>query len=239
MRDDDGWLRACDAVVADLLQAAQIAVPPVDALVLSQRLQHTLLWDASQAGRGRLVRREGTTTILLRPDERPERVQWAAAHELGESVAWRVCQELGVEPDDVSPRQRETLANELAQRILLPENWWISAVSQTEGDLHQLKAQFQTASYELMAWRLLDLPEFRVISIWDQGQLTRRRNNRPAAAVRLTDAESRLWETLHAQGGSLRQSTASGRISGWAIHEPQWRREILVWEPTGEVEDDE
>lgn len=239
MQDEDGWLQACDAVVADLLLAAQISNPPVDALLLSQRLQHTLLWDASQIGRGRLIRRDGETTILLRPEARPERVQWAAAHELGESVAWRVCQSVGVDADDVSPRQRETLANELAQRILLPDNWWRSAVAQSAGDLLQLKALFATASYELLAWRLLDLPEFRVITIWDQGQMTRRRCNRPGSPQRLTVAESRVWETIHSHGGRASEHPATGRVAGWAIHEPEWKREILVWEPAGEATDED
>ena len=46
--------------------------------------------------------------------ERPEREQWAVAHEIGESVAYRVFERLGVSFDEALPTARELVANRLA-----------------------------------------------------------------------------------------------------------------------------
>jgi len=86
------WSTACDAVVAELLERADITSPPVDALLVANRLEWPVMWDADQGGRARIQRMAGRPTLFMRPDERPERLQWAIAHEIGEASAWNVCQ---------------------------------------------------------------------------------------------------------------------------------------------------
>ncbi|MDX1967765.1 MAG: ImmA/IrrE family metallo-endopeptidase [Planctomycetaceae bacterium] len=230
MRSQENWASACDRVVAEMLSEGDVAAPPVDALLLGLRLEHRLAWDAEQSARGRLVRRDGETTILLRPEVRPERVQWAAAHELGESVAWRVCQLAGSECDDVSPRQREQLANQFAQRLLLPTAWFQQRCRELDGDLVMLKTAFSTASYELIACRFLDLATPCVVTIWDHARQTRRCSNLTAGAPPLTCSERDVWQTTHATAATTDFQSACGRIRGWAIHEPHWKREITCWE---------
>lgn len=227
----DDWADACDHVVRELLEVAQVFAPPVDALEVGRRLQMTLAWDAAQAGRGRLLRDGFQTLILLRPEDRPERVQWAAAHELGEAVAWRICRELPGAGDDLSPPQREQLANEFAQRLLLPTEWFQTAWREVAGELPRMKDHFPTASHELIAWRVLSLPTPRVISIWDQGSLTRRRSNLPGRLPPITSGEQTTWRAIHETGDAASQDTEQGRVYGWAIHEPTWKREIVIWEP--------
>ncbi len=231
MRFGEDWSRASDLVIEDLLSTHAILAPPVDALQLARDMQMSLAWDAGQAGRGRLVRRGSQTTILLKPDDRPERLQWAAAHEIGESVVWRVCQSLGFDGDEVLPRQREQLANGLAQRLLLPTAWFQASVAESEGDLFSLKARFPTASHELICWRMLDLKTPRIITIWDDGKETRRRSNLPGRLCPVSRMESRLWSSLYAgETPACEEFTDQGRIRGWALHEPGWRREIVSWE---------
>ncbi|OYW16944.1 MAG: hypothetical protein B7Z55_13525, partial [Planctomycetales bacterium 12-60-4] len=203
---------------------------PVDALVVGRRLQHCLAWDAQQAGRGRLVRREGVTTILLRPEGRPERVQWAAAHELGESAAWRICRLAGCRSDEITPLQRERIANEFAQRLLLPARWFRRSLQTHDANLGELKAEFITASYELIACRILDFLGPCVMSVWDQGRLTRRRSNLPGRLPPVTPIELDLWRQTHDCAETVCREGAFGRIRGWAIHEPHWKREITCWE---------
>lgn len=232
MGEADGWLLVCDELVSDLLSEAGVTEPPVDALRLGRRLRMELAWDAAQAGRGRLMRRGDTTTILLKPEARPERVQWAAAHEIGEAQVWQLAARMGVDADDVTPRQREFLANGFAQRLLLPTRWFQAALQETGGDLHQLKQRFPTASHELIGWRLLDDSEFRVLSVWDGGSLTRRRGNLPRRCPPLTALEAELSRRLRLEGElTLEATDETGYYRGWAIHEPDWQREIVCWEP--------
>ena len=82
--------------------------------------------DDRQQGRARYVRlgshraARPKATILLRPDPRCERRQWAVAHEIGEHVAHRVFHLLGIDPREAAPDRRERAANHLAGRLLLP-----------------------------------------------------------------------------------------------------------------------
>ena len=100
------------------------AAPPVDALTLARALHLSVAWDERQSGRGRIVRLSefaGTPSrgsILLRPDPRLERQQWAVAHEIGELFASRVFDQLGIDPRKAPAGARETLANQLAGRLL-------------------------------------------------------------------------------------------------------------------------
>lgn len=227
---DRDWINATEAVVQDLLHLAEVFLPPVDALHVARRCALLLAWDNAQDSRGRLQRWGTETAILLRHDDRPERVQWAAAHEIGESVAWKIAQRAGAEPEEVSPRQRENLANLFASHLLLPQPWFSDYVTKTSGDLQALKAQFSTASHELIAMRLLDLETVRLITVWDQGRLVRRRSNLPGKTLPLTKMEQNLWQTAHESGTVSDATDTFGRLRIWPIHEPGWKREIGCWD---------
>lgn len=227
-QDPHDWRGVCDQFVHELLVESQISAPPVDALRLAQMLDYRLVWDSRQVGRARVLRQAGQPVIFLRPDDRPERLHWAVAHEIGEANAWEVCARLGWDQDDVLPRQREELANEIARRILLPTEWFVPAASQLERRLPQLKTQFSTASHEQIATRLLDLPTVRVVEVWDQGKLTWRRGiagRRAASGSPLErDLRRQAFDTGQHQFGRQGQWDTSV----WAIHEPDWKREIVV-----------
>ena len=115
-----------DAVAMDLLAAAGMDGPPVDAFALARRLGITVAVDDGQQGRARYVRLDARRparsrpTILLRSDPRGERRHWAIAHEIGEYAAYRVFAHWGVDVREVVPRAREEVANRLAGRLLLP-----------------------------------------------------------------------------------------------------------------------
>lgn len=228
---DSEWLSIVNATVLRLLQKSELLSPPVDAIAIARQIPLQLVWDNSQTSRGRLQRLAGQTTILLRHDERPERVQWAAAHEIGESVIWQMAQEAGVSAEDITPRARESLANLFASRLLLPEIWWIQAEPLHMGDVPALKTVFATASHELIAMRLLDKHCPRVISIWDQGQLTRRRSNIPGKTLPLAQLELSSWQIAHESNQAVDQQGLVGRVRCWPLHESEWKREISYWEP--------
>src|SRR5205085_1778257 len=93
---------ALDLAAADVLSAAAGDAPPVDAFALASGLGLKVAFDDRQSGRGRFVRLKAFArsssrgSILVRPEPRSERLQWAVAHEIGESLAARVFEILGV-----------------------------------------------------------------------------------------------------------------------------------------------
>lgn len=234
------WARALDAVVAEVLDAAQVRCPPVDAVAVAWALGLTVAVDDGQQGRARYVRLRGRggparPTILLRSDPRAERRQWAVAHEIGEHVAHRVFHFLDLDPRTVSPTIREAVANQMAGRLLLPTAWLASAAWSADWDLAALKVGFATASHELIARRTLELPSPAIVTLFDQGRLTWRRGNVPGRLPPLSPDEIHCWNTVHREGRPEQAADGVGRVRGWPVHEPGWKREILrtelAWEP--------
>ncbi len=89
-----------EGVVGGFLAEAGWTTPPVDALELARRAGMAVAIDSRLAGRARTVRLQPghdapQASILLRPEPRAERRQWAVAHEIGEQLAVRVFAELG------------------------------------------------------------------------------------------------------------------------------------------------
>ena len=223
------WAYRLDEVAADVLEQAGIAGPPVDALRVAERLHILVVLDATQHGRARHKRLGGSSSIFLKPDERPERLQWAAAHELGEVFAYRIAEQIDV--DDPATGVREQIASQIASRLLLPRGWFFADAVLLDGDLFALKKRYSTASHELIAWRLLDLPEPSIVSIFDQGRLMRRRAQPGGQSPPLSPIERACWCHVHQAGTPLQQTVGSLRVQAWPVHEPHWKREILRTRP--------
>ncbi len=228
----EDFLAALDAVVAEVLLRSGVAAPPVDALVVARCLGIAVATDASQGGRGRFVRLAGTprqprAAILVRPDPRPERRQWAVAHEIGEAVAARVFATLAVDPREAPPNAREALASRFAARLLLPEPWFSAHAGESAEDLFELKRRYHTASHELIARRLLELAVPALLTIFDQGRITCRLANRPGRFPPPSPGE---WECRRRAGITnlpQRLVEADRRLAAWPVHEEGWQREIL------------
>jgi len=228
---------ALEGVVREVLVEAHIARPPVDALLVARRLGIHVLRDERQEGRARYVRlkpsgcRAPRPTILLRGDPRPERRQWAVAHELGEHCAARVFAAWGVDPRVTPSTAREQTANRFAAWLLLPGDWYFAAARECDADLATLKARFCTASHELIARRALDRDDPpAVVTIFDHSRLGFRRGN-SGATPSLSSAERACQRQAHATGEACRRQTDVLIVRAWPIHEPGWRREIVRAEP--------
>ena len=117
----DEFSAALDAVAADILMAGGREGSPVDALELARALHLAVAWDATQLGRGRIVRLSGFDagqargSILVRPEPRRERLHWTVAHEIGESCAYQVFDRLRVDP-----RKRRTAPRDGRQSARRP-----------------------------------------------------------------------------------------------------------------------
>ncbi|MEZ6066416.1 MAG: ImmA/IrrE family metallo-endopeptidase [Planctomycetaceae bacterium] len=229
---------ACDQIVQELLSCHGIVCPPVDALALAEQLGLTVIYDAEQRGRARIKRLRGASAIFLQPDDRPERLQWATAHEIGEYLANEIMERLGLTVEGLASEpgqaQREQLANEFAQRLLLPQAWFAADVAAVDADLTELKGIYSTASHELILTSTLRLKELSLVTIFDHGKLTRRRGNGQLAPPRLLPIELQVFQRVHQTGEPCELNDASVRVRGWPVHEPGWKRELLRTTPRDE-----
>lgn len=219
---------AVDAAIVELLQTAGVVEPPVDAIALAQRhLGMVVCLDRSQPQRGRAQRTAGRKQIFLRPEPSEERHQWTVAHEIGEHLKADLLRRLGIDPDETRAMTGESLANRFADRLLVPTRWLAEQARLTGFDLFALKRSFHTASHEVIAWRLLDLPEPSIITIIDNEQVSRRRGNTCRPPRELSDPEQRCLAQVHRYSRPYEVNDAGWHVQGWPVHQVDWKREIL------------
>ena len=234
----EDFAAAVDASANEVLWEAGIDGPPIDALDVAEGLQLVVARDYSLLHRGHFVRladRSGGVaaqgTIVVGPSNRCEREQWTVAHEIGESIVYRVFDRLGVVFDEVTPTARESAANCLASALLLPRRWFAVDGPDVGWNLIELKERYCTASHELVARRMLEMRPAIVISVFDQGRLQWRRGNVGQPPVELLNEERAAWRTAHLLGTSAEASldAESGlqRVDCWPVHEPGWKRESM------------
>ncbi len=222
-----------DRVVEQILDKSGVAAPPVDAVAVAHQLGIAVAWDDRQQGRARYVRLSGRrpgrqrATILVRPEPRPERRQWAVAHEIGEHVACHVFAQWGVDPRETEPNARETVANYLAGRLLLPTPWFARDGTSTGWDLTALKSIYVTASHELIARRMLECRPPIIVSIFDHRHISFRRSNLPGRPPAPSKAEIDCWRDVHRSNQPSEARDGPQVVRGWPIHEDGWKREIL------------
>jgi hypothetical protein len=174
--------------------------------------------------------------ILLRPEPRQERRQWAVAHEIGECLAARVYARLGVDPRCGPPSGREWLANRLASALLLPSGWFVVDGDRFDWELPRLKERYATASHELIARRMLDAPPRVIVTIFDQDQVTFRAANLPIRPPPPGQAELDGQRQAHRLARPWRSARGHLRVTAWPIHEPGWKREIVRAALVGDCE---
>lgn len=226
-----------DQIAEAILADAACVGPPVDAFAVARKLGMLVVRGAAGDVRAQFLRVGGQSvanrpTVLLAPDPRPERRQWAVAHEIGEAQAESVIDHLQVGAMCIAPSWRERIANQLAGRILLPRAWFAAAGVDCQWDLLALKEIFSTASHELLARRMLEMNPHVVITLFDHGQPVWRKANRQAPAPRLSDPERAAQQLAYRSACAQRAPdetlpTGVADIRAWPLHEPGWRREIV------------
>lgn len=226
--DRDETLTRLDLAIGELLADAGVEAPPVDAIALAQRhLGMVVCVDRRQGGRGRLQRAGGQPHIYLRPEESVERHQWTVAHEIGEHLKASLLARVGVGPDDALPMTGEALANLFATRLLTPTEWFAGDAAQADYDLLELKARYATASHELLALRLLDLPEPVIVTIVDNDHVSRRRSNawRVNKKLEPVELQCQRYVNYYSRPQVLRDN--GWTVQCWPVHRSDWKREIL------------
>ena len=147
-------------------------------------------------------------SILLRPEPRLERQQWAVAHEIGEHAACRVFAQWGVDPRETGRGAREAVANALAGRLLLPTAWFAADAAATRLGPVGLKARYATASHELIARRMLECPPPVIVTFSTIGAISFRRSNLPGRVPPPSAAEMACWRDVHRGSHPLRPAPA-------------------------------
>ena len=231
--------RALDDAAGELLEEARCRGGAVDAVRVARRLGLTVARDRTLNGRARFARLSVARgrvrgAIFVGEAERPERLQWAVAHELGEIAVHRVFEDLHIPAADEPPGLREQLANELARRILLPLRPFERAGRDCHWDFYELKRVFPTASHELLARRMLDLATPAIITVCDHGRISWRRKSEPGPVPAPSPQERLCLRVAHETGEYQQQASAGLSIRAWPVHEPDWKREILRTEPLEE-----
>jgi predicted transcriptional regulator len=224
----DEVVAVVDRAVTELLESARCDRPPVDALELARgHLGLEVCVDRRQPQRGRAQRANGRGHIYLRPEVSPERQQWTVAHEIGEHLKVSLLQRLGLDPDELGRMTGESLANLFAYRLLAPQLWLAQDARDFDFEVPRLKERYRTASHEVIAWRLLDLPDPCVITIVDNDRVTRRRSNAWPVTRRLAAAEQVCQKRVHDSGRPRTVNKEGWSVRGWPVHQPDWKREIL------------
>ena len=217
-----------DRVVEELLEAAGVQGPPVDAIKIAQRhLGMIVCLDRRQQQRGRAQRAGGRRQIFLRPEPSEERHQWTVAHEIGEHFKADLLARLGIEPGQTRAMSGESLANLFAHRLLVPTPWLCDDAPACDFDLPELKARYASASHEVIAWRLLDLPHPCIITVVDNGHVHRRRSNAWPVRKELQPPEAECQRYVNHYSRPRVVVQDGWTVQGWPVHQPDWKREVL------------
>ncbi|MCI0456107.1 MAG: ImmA/IrrE family metallo-endopeptidase [Gemmataceae bacterium] len=226
MREDlsrDEVIAAIDEVVTQLLARARVQKPPVDALALARdHLGLAVSFDEEQPrGRGKRGR------ILIARDQSEERQQWTAAHAIGHHLKPDVLRRLGVEPPESPGLLGRAVPNLLARRLLVPACWFADDAPGLGYDVARLKERYGSVSTEVVAMRVLDLPEPCIISVVDNGHIRRRRSNAWRVNKQLEPPEQECQRYVHEYSRPRLVNAKGWTVWGWPFHRPDFKREVL------------
>src|SRR5262249_13677897 len=113
---------AVDRAVEELLAAAGVSAPPVDAVAVAER-RLGLTVRHEDRPRRRTVKPDARNEIVLPPGLSAEQTQAAVARAIGSFLKPEVLRGLGVPPEEQKGLAGVSLAGLLADRLLVPTSW--------------------------------------------------------------------------------------------------------------------
>ncbi|MDB5305898.1 MAG: hypothetical protein JWO38_100 [Gemmataceae bacterium] len=222
---------ACDRLIAGLLERAGATEPPVDALRVAE--DHLGIPvevaepDEDERGRPRPRTRRPTSGIVLSPHMTDEQQQAAAAHGIARTLLPDLLRKLDVPPGSESKQAAAHFRGLLAARLLVPTRMLRSAMRNCKYEVPALKAVFATATFEMIALRLLDLDDPCVIAIVDDGVVASRRGNTAPAVRKLTPPEQRCLTLIMEQDLPHKLRGEGWTVQGWPVPNRPFRRVLL------------
>jgi len=205
-------------IVEDLLATCEIDRPPVEPRKIADTLG--LVYDETEleGRRGQSFRRYGRQHVEIHRKDRPERKNFALAHEIVELELKKVLED---------HRESHRWANLGASFLLMPTPWFREECFKTGFDIAKLKKVFSTASWEAISLRTLNFSE-AVITIVDNGHVTRRKSSYPFyVPKKLSDEEKQLVAEVLRTGKVQRRYFPSCDVIGYPVFEKEHKRVIL------------
>ena len=209
-----------ERIVDWLIDDCKLTSPPIDCLQLSHNLSRGAFRFEKLGNRGEITWAGNERAVAIRAEDRMERAQWTAAHEIGELV-------LPQRMEFCDAIELDVLCNRFAMLLLAPRKWYWDDCRRLRFDLLKLKEIYGTASHEVLALRMLDLPTPALVTIFDHGRMTRRTANLAFRAPELTPTERSAQTVARTTGAPTRMFGDGVHVCAWPVHEPNWPREIL------------
>ncbi len=222
---------AIDRLVAGMLERAGVTAPPVNALALAEHhlgipIEVVEPEEDEETGRRRRPRGSGGG-ITLSTDMSAEQRQRAAADGIARLLLPDIYRKVGV-PEGSETKQFAAHVRTLtAARVLIPNKLLRAALRDCKYDVPELHARFRTAGMEAVAARLLDLDDFCVIAVVDDGVVASRRCNRMPVSRKLEAAEQEVLERVTEQELPHRARVGEWTAWGWPVPNRPFRR-ILI-----------
>jgi hypothetical protein len=216
---------AVDRTVEELLEKAGVSGPPVDALALARAALGVTVRVEEGHPKGRRAATGGD--IVLSPELSEEQRQWAAARAIGAHLKPAILQRLGFSPGLNRGLSGESVANLFAVRLLLPTRWFGGDARSAGWDVAALHERYRTTGQEVIAWRLLDLPEPCVITVVDDGRVRRRRSNGWLVNKKLSTAEHDCQRFVHERSQAHVVRAGGWTVQGWPLGAADRGCEIL------------
>lgn len=212
-----------DNLVQEFMVIASLHQPPVDAEALLNAKAWQLLGLAAPLHHAK----KNAQVFDPKESESSEvKKQWLAAQTLASSlqkeakVRWE-------KSNDNQASQGISFINLIAQRILVPTHWLKSIALSVDYDLIELKRIFKTPAYEIIALRMLDLENPCIITIVDNGHIFKRKSNCCIPPKTLSHTEAMVLNYVHENSRPKKANDQGWQVSGWPVHQLDWRREIL------------
>ena len=207
-------LAAIDRAVEELLDAAGISAPPVDAVAIAVGHLGIPITDEPPPRR---TRRGTVRGLYLAPEWPEEKRNAAVARAVGERQEEGLLDRIGVPEDERRGLKGVSLPGLFADHMLTPTRWLRDESRRCGFDLLAVHEQFRTASLELIARRWIDLTDPCVVAIVDGERVEWRRSNAARATKELSPAEDecrrRVWDTGEPQ--AVRRD--GWDVRGWPV----------------------
>ena len=109
----------------------------------------------------------------------------------------------------------------------MPSAWFSADAPSFDCDLLRLKERYRTATHEVIAFRLLDLPEPCIITLVVDDKVHRRRSNAWPVKKRLELAETECLRAVTRDGKPHAVRSGGWTVWGWPLWQGGRNREVL------------